>query len=134
MRAVADNPDLAASSGIDVEGIIRFVTGRWAPRWRASVGALFALNERVGVQHRLQNLLLLMFAGITLGGLGTAYVRPGGILHRRVRGGDVSTLVVPVEMKNVGRAGGADRRAVDGTAGHHKDGKRASGVRPWTGT
>ena len=46
MRAVADNPDLAASSGIDVEGVIRFV---WALGAALAClgGVLFALNERV---------------------------------------------------------------------------------------
>ena len=70
MRAVADNPDLAASSGIDVDRVILLV---WALG-----GALAALG---GVLLGLDNvqwdmgfrLLLLMFAGVTLGGLGTAY-------------------------------------------------------------
>ena len=99
MRAVADNPDLAASSGIDVEGIIRFV---WALGAALAClgGALFALNERVAFNTGF-NLLLLMFAGITLGGLGTAY---GALVGSFIVGFvvNVSTLVVPVEMKNVG--------------------------------
>ena len=42
-----------------------------------------------------------MFAGITLGGLGTAY---GALVGSFIVGlfVNVSTLVVPVEMKNVG--------------------------------
>ena len=42
-----------------------------------------------------------MFAGITLGGLGTAY---GALVGSFIVGFvvNVSTLVVPVEMKNVG--------------------------------
>ena len=99
MRAVADNPDLAASSGIDVEGIIRFV---WALGAALAClgGALFALNERVAFNTGF-NLLLLMFAGITLGGLGTAY---GALVGSFIVGFvvNVSTLVIPVEMKNVG--------------------------------
>ena len=47
------------------------------------------------------DLLLLMFAGITLGGLGTAY---GALLGSFLVGllVEVSTLWVPFEIKNVG--------------------------------
>ncbi len=99
MRAVSDNPDLAASSGIDVEGVIRFV---WALGASLAClgGVLFSLNERVAFNTGF-NLLLLMFAGITLGGLGTAY---GALVGSFVVGFvvNVSTLWIPVEMKNVG--------------------------------
>ena len=46
-------------------------------------------------------LLLLMFAGITLGGLGTAY---GALVGSFVVGMfiEMSTLIVPTELKNVG--------------------------------
>ena len=46
-------------------------------------------------------LLLLMFAGITLGGLGTAY---GALVGSFVVGMfvELSTLIVPTELKNVG--------------------------------
>jgi branched-chain amino acid transport system permease protein len=99
MRAVSDNPDLAASSGIDVERVILFV---WALG-----GGLAALGGILfGVQQQVQflmgfNLLLLMFAGITLGGLGTAY---GALVGSFVVGMFVqlSTLIVPTELKNVG--------------------------------
>ncbi|MBT0565184.1 branched-chain amino acid ABC transporter permease [Williamsia sp. CHRR-6] len=74
MRAVADNRDLAASSGINVDRVILFV---WALAGAlASLGGvLFGLSELSGqVQWEMGfKLLLLMFAGITLGGLGTAY-------------------------------------------------------------
>jgi branched-chain amino acid transport system permease protein len=46
-------------------------------------------------------LLLLMFAGITLGGLGTAY---GALVGSFAVGMliETSTLIVPTELKNVG--------------------------------
>ena len=71
MRAVSDNPDLAASSGIDVERVILFV---WAlgGGLAALGGVLFGVQQQVHFEMGFR-LLLLMFAGITLGGLGTAY-------------------------------------------------------------
>ena len=99
MRAVADNRDLAESSGIDVEKVIRMV---WiAGGGLAGLGGvLFGLTETVGWEMGFR-LLLLMFAGVTLGGLGTAY---GALLGSLVVGVFIqtSTLVIPTDMKNVG--------------------------------
>ena len=99
MRAVADNGDLAASSGIDVERVISFV---WLFGGALATlgGILFGLTEQVSFQMGFQ-LLLLMFAGVTLGGLGTAY---GPLLGGLVVGVFVqmSTLVISTELKNVG--------------------------------
>lgn len=99
MRAVADNPDLAASSGIDVERVILLV---WAfgGGLAALGGVLLGLTEQVSWQMGVQ-LLLLMFAGVILGGLGTAF---GALVGSFVVGVFVqlSTLVVAPELKNVG--------------------------------
>jgi branched-subunit amino acid ABC-type transport system permease component len=99
MRAVSDNPDLAASSGIDVDRVVVFV---WAlgGGLAALGGILFGLQQQVQFEMGFR-LLLLMFAGITLGGLGTAY---GALVGSFVVGMfvEVSTLVVPTELKNVG--------------------------------
>jgi neutral amino acid transport system permease protein len=99
MRAVADNGDLAASSGIDVDRVILFV---WAlgGGLAALGGILFGLQQQVQFEMGFK-LLLLMFAGITLGGLGTAY---GALVGSFVVGMfiEMSTLVVPTELKNVG--------------------------------
>lgn len=99
MRAVADNGDLAASSGIDVDRVILFV---WAlgGGLAALGGILFGLQQQVQFEMGFK-LLLLMFAGITLGGLGTAY---GALVGSFVVGMfiELSTLVVPTELKNVG--------------------------------
>ncbi|MEQ1872172.1 MAG: branched-chain amino acid ABC transporter permease [Ilumatobacteraceae bacterium] len=70
-RAVSDNAELASSTGIDSQKIIRvvwFIGGMLA----ATGGIFRGLDE--GVSPFLgSNLLFLMFAGITLGGLGSAY-------------------------------------------------------------
>lgn len=102
MRAVADNPDLAASSGIDVQRVISVV---WVVGGGLAAlgGVLVGLGEQVSWQMGFQ-LLLLMFAGITLGGLGTAF---GALVGGFVIGlfTNVSTLVIPTELKNVGALG-----------------------------
>jgi len=99
MRAVADNRDLAASSGINVDGVIRFV---WivGGSLAALGGVLFGLSDEVSWDMGFK-LLLLMFAGITLGGLGTAY---GALLGSIIVGVFVqlSTLVIADELKYVG--------------------------------
>lgn len=99
MRAVADNPDLAESSGIDVDRVILVV---WVSGSALAClgGVFFGLGEQVSWQFGFQ-LLLLMFAGVTLGGLGTAY---GALLGSFVIGlfVQVSTLWVSTELKNVG--------------------------------
>ncbi len=99
MRAVADNRDLAESSGINVERVILIV-------WVAGAGlaglggVLFGLNQGVSWNMGFE-LLLLMFAAVTLGGLGTAY---GPLLGSVIVGLfiNVSTLFVSSEIKNVG--------------------------------
>jgi branched-chain amino acid transport system permease protein len=99
MRAVADNPDLASSSGIDVQRVILLVWG-FGGGLAALGGILFALGEQVSFQMGFQ-LLLLMFAGVTLGGLGTAY---GALVGSLVVGllVQLSTYWIPSEMKNLG--------------------------------
>ena len=99
MRAVADNKDLAETSGIDVDRVILVV---WAAGGGLAAlgGILFGVTEQVSFQMGFR-LLLLMFAGVTLGGLGTAY---GALVGSVIVGIfiQVSTLWIPPEMKNVG--------------------------------
>jgi len=99
MRAVADNRDLAESSGIDVERVILFVW-MFGGALATLGGVMLGLGEQVSWQMGFQ-LLLLMFAGVTLGGLGTAY---GALLGSVVVGlfVQMSTLVISPELKNVG--------------------------------
>lgn len=71
-RAVADNPALAAASGIDVDSVIRivWVTGGML----ASLGGILWAYYRPGVTFDMgSQILLLIFAGVTLGGLGTVW-------------------------------------------------------------
>lgn len=102
MRAVSDNRDLAESSGINVEMVIRKV-------WMAG-GALAALGGTfIGLSENLNwligfRMLLLIFAGVTLGGLGTAYGALVGCLIVGM-GIQLSTLFIPIELKNAGALG-----------------------------
>ena len=98
-RAIADNPTLAATSGIDVERVINIV---WAiGAGLAVLGGIFlGLSQQVGWQLG-QNALLLLFAGVTLGGLGTAY---GALVGSLVIGlfTQLSTLFIAAELQVVG--------------------------------
>jgi branched-chain amino acid transport system permease protein len=101
-RAVADNPALASASGIDVERIIRLV---WAGGTAIAglSGVLLGLDQQVNFQMGFQ-ILLLVFAAVTLGGLGTAF---GALVGSLVVGMFIQliTLVIPAELKNVGALG-----------------------------
>lgn len=96
-RAVADNAPLAAASGINVDRIIRTV-------WIVSAG----LAGLSGVLYALVNggisfltgapLLLLIFAAVTLGGIGTAFgALAGSIIIGLVS--SLSTLVLPSDLR-----------------------------------
>jgi branched-chain amino acid transport system permease protein len=99
MRAVADNRDLAESSGIDVQRVIRFV---WVLGGAlAGLGGVFiGLSEQVSWNIGFR-ILLLIFAAVILGGLGTAYGALVGAVIVGI-GIQVSTLFIPTELKNVG--------------------------------
>lgn len=99
MRAVADNRDLAASSGIDVNRVI-LVVWVMGGALAALGGVLLGLSDQVQWDMGFR-LLLLMFAGVTLGGLGTAY---GALVGSIIVGVFVqmSTLVIRDDVKYVG--------------------------------
>jgi neutral amino acid transport system permease protein len=98
MRAVSDNPSLAAASGIDVNRVILFV---WVSGGALAGlgGLLLALSQQVKWDMGF-DILLLVFAGVILGGLGTAF---GALAGSLVVGlfVTVSTLWIPSELKNV---------------------------------
>ncbi len=102
MRAVSDNRALAASSGINVERVVLFV---WALAGALAAlgGVLCGLSELAGtVQYEMGfNLRLLMFAGVILGGLGTAYGALVGCLLVGVLV-QVSAQIIPVDLKYLG--------------------------------
>jgi branched-chain amino acid transport system permease protein len=99
-RAVSDNPSLAAASGIDVDRVIRIV---WVMGGALAglAGILFAFY-RPGVSWDMGfQILLLIFAAVTLGGLGTAF---GALVGSIVVGLliEISTLWIPSDMRYVG--------------------------------
>ena len=98
MRAVADNSDLAESSGIDVQRVI-LVTWVIGSGLAALGGIMFGISEQVQWDMGFK-LLLLIFAAVILGGLGTAF---GAMLGGFVIGVavEMSTLWVPTEFKTV---------------------------------
>ncbi len=72
-RAVSDNPALASASGIDVDRVIRLV---WivATTLAGLSGLLYSLVIQRGMRWDSgMQILLLLFAAVTLGGLGTAF-------------------------------------------------------------
>lgn len=99
-RAISDNASLAAASGINVDNVVRVV-------WVIS-GALAGLAGILwayflpGIKWDLgAQILLLMFAAITLGGLGTAF---GALVGSIIVGllVEVSTLWIPSDLKYLG--------------------------------
>ncbi len=98
-RAVSDNPALAAASGIDVD---RVVTTVWivGTALAALAGVMFALIQQVDFLLGFR-VLLLVFAAVVLGGLGTAW---GAMVGALIVGVfiEVSTLIIPSELKIAG--------------------------------
>jgi branched-chain amino acid transport system permease protein len=98
-RAVSDNRDLASATGINTTRIVRIIWAAGAAL--AALGGVFrGLDESVDYNMG-GGLLFLMFAAITLGGLGSAY---GALLGGLIVGVmvEMATLFgVPTELKAV---------------------------------
>ena len=97
MRAVADNRELAESTGIDVERVISQVWV-WGAALAALSGVFFGLDQvKWDFGFRI---LLLVFAAVVLGGLGSAY---GALLGSLIVGLviNLSTLFIDAEVKNM---------------------------------
>lgn len=95
-RAVSDNSALAAASGIDVERIIRIV---WvvAGALTGLSGLFYGLQFQATFQTGSQ-ILLLLFAAVTLGGLGTSLgATVGALIIGFVV--ELSSLILPVDLK-----------------------------------
>ncbi|OZG58956.1 branched-chain amino acid ABC transporter permease [Bifidobacterium myosotis] len=96
-RAVSDNAALASASGINVEQVVRIV-------WILSCGMAALSGVLLGIYlngiswNTGATLLLLMFAAVTLGGLGTAN---GALVGSLIIGivADMSSLVIPNDMR-----------------------------------
>ena len=99
-RAISDNASLAAASGINVDSVVRTV-------WILSAGlaglsGILWAYFRPGIKWDMGGqILLLIFAAITLGGLGTAF---GALVGSLIVGMlvEVSTLWIPSDLKYVG--------------------------------
>lgn len=96
-RAISDNPSLASASGIDVDAVVRVV---WivAGALAGLAGILYAYY-RPGIKWDMgAQILLLMFAAVVLGGLGTAY---GALVGALIVGilVEVSSLWIPADLK-----------------------------------
>jgi len=99
-RAVSDNPSLAAASGIDVDQVVRVV---WiVAAALAGLSGILWGYFRPGVRWDMgSQILLLVFAAVTLGGLGTAF---GALIGSLIVGMlvEISSLWIPADLKYVG--------------------------------
>lgn len=95
-RAVSDNPGLAEASGIDTERVIQVV---WVlgSALAAISGVMLGLYRQVSWLMGFE-LLLLMFAAVVLGGLGSAY---GALIGSFIIGiiVELSSLFLPADLK-----------------------------------
>jgi branched-chain amino acid transport system permease protein len=96
-RAISDNPQLAAASGIDVDKVVRIV---WILAGTlAAISGVLWTYFRPGVKWDMgMQMLLLMFCAITLGGLGSTL---GALVGSIIVGiaVEVSTLWIPSDLK-----------------------------------
>ncbi len=99
MRAVADNPPLAASSGINVDRVLSVV---WVGGMALAAlgGILYTLIYQMDYQMGLR-LLLMLFAAVILGGIGTIWGAMAGALLVSLFT-ELSTLFIPAELKYTG--------------------------------
>ncbi len=98
-RAVADNTALSAATGINVERVINLVW-MFGTALAGLSGALLAVTQGFNYQTGFK-ILLLVFAAVILGGLGTIW---GAIVGAFIIGifTELTTLFVPAEFKYVG--------------------------------
>lgn len=98
IRAVSDNHDLSVASGIDDQRVILLVwaiAGAMAGLGGVMLGATVDVSWNMG-----QQVLLVMFAAVVLGGLGTAFgAMVGGLIVGIVS--DVSTFWLDADLKVV---------------------------------
>jgi branched-subunit amino acid ABC-type transport system permease component len=97
-RAVSDNAGLAAASGIDVDRVIRIV---WVLAGLLTGGAGILYTYFIGANIKWDvgfTILLLLFAAVTLGGLGSAFgALVGAIIIGLVT--EISTLFIAPDLR-----------------------------------
>ena len=99
-RAISDNPSLASASGIDVDRVVRLIWVLGAAL--AGLSGILWAYFRPGIKWDMGwQILLLVFAAVVLGGLGTAF---GALIGSIIVGlmVEVSTLWVPSDLKYAG--------------------------------
>jgi branched-subunit amino acid ABC-type transport system permease component len=95
-RAVSDNRALAAASGIDVDRVIRYI-------WIGGAALAALAGVLLGYYQSLRwdlgsSILLLIFAAVTLGGLGSAFGALVGSLALSILI-NLSTVIIPENLK-----------------------------------
>jgi neutral amino acid transport system permease protein len=96
MRALADNPNLARITGINVDRVIRYT-------WIVSMGLAALAGIMFGLITHLNpnmgwSIILPMFAAAILGGIGNAYgAMAGGMIIGLAQ--EISTAFLPAEYK-----------------------------------
>ncbi len=97
-RAVSDNASLASASGIDVDRVIRIV---WVLAGLLTGGAGILYTYFIGANIKWDvgfTILLLLFASVTLGGLGSAFgALVGAVIIGLVT--EVSTLFIAPDLR-----------------------------------
>jgi neutral amino acid transport system permease protein len=97
IRALSDNPELAATTGLDTDRIILY-TWVLAGGLAGLAGVVYGASIGVITPNLGFGIVLSIFAAVIVGGIGDAYgALAGGVLIGLVQ--EWSTLVVPVNLK-----------------------------------
>jgi neutral amino acid transport system permease protein len=97
IRALSDNPELAATTGLDTDRIIVY-TWVLAGGLAGIAGVVYGASIGVITPNLGFGIVLSIFAAVIVGGIGDAYgALAGGVLIGLVQ--EWSTLVVPVNLK-----------------------------------
>ena len=97
IRALSDNPELAATTGLDTDRIILY-TWVLAGGLAGLAGVVYGASIGVVTPNLGFGIVLSLFAAVIVGGIGDPYgALAGGILIGLVQ--EWSTLVVPVNLK-----------------------------------
>jgi neutral amino acid transport system permease protein len=97
IRALSDNPELAATTGLDTDRIILY-TWVLAGGLAGLAGVVYGASIGVITPNLGFGIVLSIFAAVIVGGIGNAYgALAGGVVIGLVQ--EWSTLVVPVNLK-----------------------------------